>query len=90
MSIGQIIEGSINNLAKRQQELFEKRIKICRECKLLRKDVTFGEVCNSRLYLNPKTDEVVRKPQPGFFRGCGCVLGSKTRAKSAKCPAKKW
>lgn len=90
MSIGQIIEGTLNNLTDKKRDLFEERMKICRECKLMRKDITFGEICNSRLYLNPETDEVRRKPAPGFHRGCGCVLGSKTRVKRAKCPAKKW
>ena len=90
MSISQIIEGSYNNLTNKKQDLYKARIKICRGCKLLRKDGAFGEVCNSRLYLNPETDEISKRNKPGFLQGCGCVLGSKTRVESAHCPTNKW
>lgn len=90
MSIGQIVEGTYNNLTNKKVDLFKERIGICRQCKLMKMDKTFGETCNSRLYLNPETDEVSTEAKPGFFRGCGCVMGSKTRVQSAKCPAGKW
>lgn len=90
MSIGQIAEGFYNNLTNKEEDLFDERIKICKQCKLLKQDNIFGEVCNSRLYLNPNTDETSKIPKEGFFRGCGCVLKAKTRVKYAKCPAGKW
>jgi hypothetical protein len=90
MSIGQIVEGSYNNLTNKKEELYNERMKICRECKLMKMKGAFGEICNPRLYLNPDTNEVSKTPQEGFYRGCGCVLGSKTRVLRAKCPAKKW
>ena len=90
MSIGQIIEGNVNNLLNKKEELYRKRMKICDECPLLKTDGAFGKVCNSRLYLNPETNETVKTRTPGFFRGCGCLLHAKTRVESAKCPAGKW
>jgi len=90
MSINQIAEGFYNNLTGKKEDLYEQRIKICGKCKLFRKDSMFGGVCNSRLYLNPETEEVSRVRKEGFYRGCGCVLKSKGRVESAHCPAKKW
>lgn len=90
MAIGQIIAGTYDNLVGNNQSLYEQRMEICRGCKLLKIDNILGEVCNSRLYLNPDTDEVSKTKMDGFYRGCGCILGSKTRRPGARCPAKKW
>lgn len=90
MSISQIAEGFYNNATSKEQDLFEERIEICRKCKIMKQDSIFGEVCNSRLYLNPITDEISKMAAPGFFRGCGCVLKAKTRSRSSRCPARKW
>ncbi len=85
-----IVTGTINNLLNREEELFNERIKICRQCKLLRKDSFFGEICNSRLWLNPTTNEISYIPTEGYTKGCGCILSSKTRVKQEVCPARKW
>lgn len=90
MSIGQIVEGTYNNLTNKEEDLYKDRIAVCKECKLYREDKVFGAVCNSRLYLNPATNEVSGVRAEGFKRGCGCVLGSKCRVKTAKCPLEKW
>ena len=42
-------------------------MKICRKCPIF-KDV-LGGICNSKLWLNPDTNEVSTEPKPGFFVG---------------------
>ena len=90
LPIGQIAEGFINNALGKEEDLFQKRVDICRQCKLHKIDSIFGETCNSKLYLNPLTDETSISPKSGFFNGCGCVLASKCRVPQAKCPLSRW
>lgn len=90
MSINQIAEGFYNSLNDKEKELYTDRIAICRECKLLKVDNIFGEVCNGKLFLNPDTNETSRVRKEGFKKGCGCVLRAKTRSKTTKCPLGKW
>jgi hypothetical protein len=89
MSATQIIQGTINNLLNREEELFQTRIAICRQCPLYYHHAVLGFICNSQLYLNLITGETSTVPLPGTRRGCGCVLGSKTRVIDAKCPVDK-
>lgn len=89
MSITQIINGTIKNILNKDEELFSERIKICRVCPLLKVDNIFGEVCNSSLYINPSTNQTSNLPLIGYVKGCGCILGSKTRVQEEHCPAKK-
>lgn len=89
-NIVDIVEGTVNNLFKKEEDLYQERVKICRACKLYKIDNLFGEVCNKNLYLNPKTDEVSTSPKKYYVRGCGCILQSKCRLPRAKCPAGKW
>lgn len=89
-TINQIIEGTYNNITNKNEQMFVDRIKICRECPLIKRDSIFGEICNPSLYCNPKTNETSNKPRLGFYNGCGCVLRSKTRVQDAKCPLHKW
>ena len=88
--ISQIATGFFNNLTNKEEELYIERIEKCRSCKLLKKDSIFGEICNSDLYINPKTEETSLVKKPGFVNGCGCVLRSKTRVKDAHCPIARW
>lgn len=74
----------------KDQALYLERIAVCHKCKLLKKDLIFGEICNSTLFLNPKTNEMSPIPKPDFYHGCGCVLGSKCRVLDEKCPLGKW
>jgi hypothetical protein len=90
MSIRAIAVGTIKNLLNKDEELYLQRIAICHSCKLLKIDKIFGETCNSTLFLNPNTNEISPISKPGFFHGCGCVLGSKCRVIDAKCPLGKW
>lgn len=90
MSINQIAEGFYNNATNKREDLFESRISICRNCKLLKIDKLFGETCNARLYLDPITNETSLIPLKGYKKGCGCVLKAKTRVKNAECPVGKW
>lgn len=90
MSIGQIIDGTLKNLFNQEEEFYRKRITVCRKCKLRKIDTIFGEMCNPSMYLNPDTDEISSEEKPGFFSGCGCILGSKTRVRELECPVGKW
>ncbi|MDA3856317.1 MAG: hypothetical protein PF569_08720 [Candidatus Woesearchaeota archaeon] len=83
--MNQIIKGTLNNMFNAKEDLFRKRIEICKECKLFKEHSTFGMVCNNKLYLNPITDEVSKTAKKGFKKGCGCILSSKTRVEHAKC-----
>ena len=89
MSINQIAEGFFNSIFERKESLYEERIKICRNCPLIRIDKLFGEVCNPRLYIN-RNGDVSKHPQKGYVKGCGCILTSKTRVDSAHCIINKW
>ena len=90
MSLNKIIEGHYNNLIDKNRDLLEKRIKICRNCKLYTVDNIFGEVCNKYLFLNPVTNETSEVAKPGFKHGCGCILVAKARLVDEECPIKKW
>lgn len=90
MSINQIIKGTYNNVLNKESILFEKRIKICKDCKLYKKDGVFGPECNSKLFLNPTTDDISYIPRKGYYKGCGCILRSKTRVIDTQCPLGKW
>lgn len=90
MSISQIVDGTVKNIFNQEEDLYNNRIKICRNCKLLRQDSIFGEVCNPSIYLNPITNETSYFKKEGFYNGCGCILRSKTRVKEAHCPVGKW
>ena len=88
--INQIAKGFFNSLVSREDELFKQRISVCRECPLLKKDAVFGEICNEKLYINPKTEETSKTKKIGYINGCGCILRSKTRVPEASCPLGKW
>lgn len=83
-----VIDGHIKEMFNKEEELFEFRMKICKECPLY-KDTPLGPVCNPNLFIN-KEGEVSKTRKDGFVRGCSCRLGSKTRVSSAKCIVNKW
>ena len=88
MEIGNIIHGHVNEVLGLNEDLKEKRMQICRKCPLY-KD-TLGGICNSSLWLNPKTNEISTEQENDYYRGCGCRLQAKTTLATASCPAKKW
>lgn len=77
---GQILEGIINNIFKREdvEAVAEYRMYICKHCKLY--DET-GDGC-----MVPGTQPCCNEK----LGGCGCSLSLKTRALSSECPLKKW
>lgn len=89
MLIGQIIEGTYNNITNRKEELSLERMAICKKCKLYL-ETAFSPICNSSLFINPDTKAVSSHEKKDYVRGCGCILNSKTRVQEAKCPGNKW
>ena len=87
-TIQNIVEGYTNLALGRNKDMSEVRMNICRSCPLF-KNVA-GGICNPMLWLNTVTGDVTTKKTDGYYKGCGCVLHSKTRASLAHCPAKKW
>lgn len=65
----------------------EERLRICEVCPICDTD---NWICNSRLYLNPETNEVSVSPKEGFIKGCGCAILYKYKNANKHCPAKKW
>ena len=61
------------------------RLEICNKCPIYSR----GR-CNSRLYLNPKTNEVSTIPKIGFIRGCNCFIEVKAKNPNNHCIAGKW
>jgi len=88
MQILDIINGHKNELLHINDELSESRMKICRKCPIFKN--ILGGICNSKLWLNPETNEVSGKPKDGFVRGCNCRMVAKTRVPTAVCVAGKW
>jgi hypothetical protein len=85
-----IIKGHFNELFNEEEELSNKRIAICKKCALYKQDLFLKEICNSKLYLNPKTNDTSLTPKEGYYRGCGCRIQAKSRLIGAKCPLSKW
>lgn len=65
----------------------EKRFKICESCPIFIPDKA---ICNPKLWLNPKTNEVSTCAKSGYIRGCGCHLKIKVKNISNHCIAGKW
>ena len=83
-----IIEGNINRALNRNQEIAQKRIRICYSCPLYSQN--FGGQCNNKLWLDPITGDVSTEPKDGYKKGCGCLIKSKVAATNTKCPVGKW
>ena len=58
MNSKQIIQGSINNILNAQEDLYLKRIKICRQCKLYILKPFLGGMCNNKLFYNKELDDI--------------------------------
>lgn len=71
-------------------ELYEKRMKICKECPLYL-ETPAGARCNSRLYLSESDKTTVsNKPKVGFRSGCNCLLSHRNKLPYVKCSLGKW
>jgi hypothetical protein len=79
-SKGQIIEGIMNNIFKKQdvEMIAEQRMAVCRSCKLYDER---GRGCTV-----PGTAPCCNEKKGG----CGCSLSLKTRSLSSTCPLGKW
>lgn len=73
-----------------ENDFVEKRMEICKECGLYKENAFGWAECNSRLFLNPKTNEISSKPKDGYFKGCGCRLSFKQSNPFNHCPLNKW
>ena len=89
MGLNQIVDGHIKELLRQEQDLYESRIKICRECKLVTKDKMFGEICDKNKWINPFTQHLSLEHLDGYINGCGCRMAAKARIAEAHCPLKK-
>lgn len=90
MEVGKIVKGHVNEFFNKEQELHDKRIKICKECPLYKKDNILGYICNPDLYVNIKTGDTSEDYKPNYVNGCGCRLSASTRVKDKRCPLGKW
>ena len=88
MEVKDIIQGHINEVFNINEDISKNRLKICYRCPLYSNKL--GGICNSRLWLNRNTGDVSVIMKPGYIKGCGCRLRSKTRLPNAKCPVDKW
>lgn len=84
-----IILGHIDEVFNNNADLSKARLQICKDCPLMT-DTVFGKVCNSKIYMEPKTKKISYKYLAGYFKGCGCRLDAKTRRHNESCPAKLW
>jgi hypothetical protein len=88
--IGDIIEGHYKEITNKENELYEKRIKICKQCPLYSIKPGLGEVCDSKKCWNEKDNVVETYPSSKNTCGCGCRLNAKTRLASSKCVLNRW
>ena len=65
----------------------EERMNICKRCPIFS---PMDERCNSRLWINPDTNEVSTSFRTGFVRGCGCIVSVKVKNSLNHCVAGKW
>ncbi len=63
------------------------RLRICLECPIY--SPSNGR-CNSKLWINPDTNDVSTTAKNGYIRGCNCVVKIKMKNKNAHCIAGKW
>ena len=88
MEIGNIVKGHVNEFFGLNKDISEERLKICKICPLYLNK--FGGICNSKLWMDPITEEISFTEQDGYVRGCSCRLLAKTSLPDEQCPAGKW
>lgn len=88
MDVKNIIRGHINELLNENEDLSEKRLKICVECPIY--SPRYGGLCNNNLWIDPETETVSIYERDGYVQGCGCRLKAKTTLPNAKCIINKW
>lgn len=90
VDVGQIIEGHYNEVTKQENDLYNYRIEICKQCPLYTEKELIGPICDSKKYYNPKTKELSDLPEPDFISGCGCRLQAALRVPNKKCKLEKF
>ena len=88
MNVGQIVTGHVSEMLGLNTDISKNRLDICKQCPLFLNQI--GGICNPRLWLDPKTDDVSSIELNGYVKGCGCRLKAKTRLTNAICIANKW
>ena len=88
--MGQVIEGHFKEITGIENDLYLKRIKICKTCPLYSVKDEIGEICDSKKCINTKTNSIEILPGQGVVCGCRCRLSAKTRVESASCVLNKW
>ena len=63
------------------------RLAICNKCPIYNPNT--GR-CNSKLWINPKTDDVSIHARIGYIRGCNCIIKIKAKNIYNHCIAGKW
>lgn len=85
-----VLQGHINEVLKREEDLAQSRLAICKQCPGYKETKAFGPVCDSSKYISPDGQEVDTKPHAGWKRLCGCRLKAKVRVRNAHCVIGKW
>lgn len=89
--IKNIIEGHVNELLDVNSQIAAPRLKICKRCGLYHQNTFMGWMeCNSKLWLNPETNDTSIDAKDGYVKGCGCRILAKIRVAAESCPAGKW
>lgn len=88
LPVKKIVKGHVNELLGLNENISEKRLQICANCPIYSDH--WGGICNSKLWLNPDTNDVSNRPKEGYIQGCGCRLPAKTTLPYEKCVAGKW
>ena len=88
--VGDIIKGHYKELTNQENDLYEKRIAICRKCPLYTVSESLGEICDGKKCWNSKLNSIESFPSPETTCGCGCRLKAKTRLANAKCVLNRW
>lgn len=65
----------------------EERLKICKECPIYS---PIAGRCNSKLWINPNTNDVSTHAKAGYIRGCNCLIKIKAKNSNNHCIAGKW
>lgn len=88
--IGDIVEGHYNEFLNKENELYEKRIAICKNCPLYTVKEGLGPVCDGKKCWNETEKAIESYPSSNNICGCNCRLNAKTRLASSKCVLNRW
>lgn len=86
--IGDIAEGHFKEITNKENELYESRIKICKECPIY-SEGSFGPYCDSKKCVDKDTHDFAYAGSNSIC-GCGCRLKAKLRLEKAHCVLEKW